>query len=64
MKLILNKYDHSVVMQVKLNQGASVIEELLPFDCLNCNGLNFMKLLLNMYEHDVVMHMKLNFIRV
>ena len=50
MKLILNKCDHSVVMQVKLNQGASVIEELLPFDCLNCNGLNFMKLLLNMYE--------------
>ena len=38
MKLILNIYDPSVVMQVKFYGGAiRVIEELLPFDCLNCN---------------------------
>ena len=47
---------------------SSVIEELLPFDCLNfnvfsvfshnfvTNGWNFMKLILNIYDHGVVMH--------
>ena len=34
MELILNIYDPGVVRHVKFYQVASVIEELLPFDCL------------------------------
>ena len=59
-KLILNIYDHCVVMHVKFYQGilniydhgvvmhggggvtsvSSVIEEILPFDCLNFNNFS------------------------
>ena len=63
MELILNIYDPGVVLHVKFHQFASVIEELLSFDCLNfndfsdlnhnfvSNGRNFMKLILNIYDH-------------
>ena len=37
MKLILNIYEHVVVIHVKFHAGFSSIEELLPFDCLNFN---------------------------
>ena len=40
---------------------SSVIEELLPFDCINfndSNGWNFMKLILSIYDYDVVMHLE------
>ena len=58
MKLILNIYDYGVVMHVKFHQVSPLIEELLPFDCLNFNVFllvshnfvsnrwNFMKLIL------------------
>ena len=36
MKLILNINDYSVVIHAKFHQVLSVVEELLPFDCLNC----------------------------
>ena len=38
MKLILNSYDHDVVMHVKFFMVSSIIEELLSFDCLDVNG--------------------------
>ena len=37
MKLILNIYDHSVVIIITFLRVSLVIEELLPFDCLNVN---------------------------
>ena len=37
MKRILNISDNSVIMQVKFIGMSSVIEELLPFDCINLN---------------------------
>ena len=37
MKLLLNINGHDKVMHVKFYLGASVIAELLPFDCLNIN---------------------------
>ena len=49
---------------------SSVIEEMLPFDCLNfkiffvlshnfvSNGWTFMKLILNINDHDMAMHVK------
>ena len=40
MKLIMNTYDHDVVMHVKFFMVSSVIEELLSFDCLNVNGFS------------------------
>ena len=60
MKLALNVYDHGVVVQVNFHKSSSIIEELLPFDCLKVNdffyvlnhnkvtnGWNFIKLILN-----------------
>ena len=37
MKLILDLYDLGGIMFEKFHQDVSVIEELLPFDCLNFN---------------------------
>ena len=37
MKLALNVYDHGVVVQVNFHKLSSIIEELLPFDCLKVN---------------------------
>ena len=37
MKLIMNIYDHCVVMHVKLHWVLSAIEELMPFDYLYFN---------------------------
>ena len=37
MKLILSKYDHSVMMHVKFTRMSLGVEKLLPFDRLNIN---------------------------
>ena len=72
MKLILNIFDHGVVMHVKFHQGGISFKGVIAFDCQNfndftivnhnviTNGWNFKKLILNIYVYSVAMH--LNFL--
>ena len=68
MKLVLSIYEHGVMMHVKFERMSSVLEMLLPFDCLKLNlsiqshNLGaFLKHILNIYDHGVVMYLVMSY---